>query len=109
MAALTPVAPARVPAELEAIAAAAEGDEFANTGKELLLIENGAGSPVTLTIETIVTVDGEAVADKDVIIPAGERHIIGPFPTTYYNDGDDLVQLTYTSETDVTVAVIKPS
>jgi len=54
------------------------------------------------------TVDGEAIADKTIVIPAGERHLVGPFPKTVYNDSNGRVQLSYSSETDIEVAVINP-
>lgn len=109
MAELTPVSPDRAQAELAAASGAAGGDEWANDGKTYLLIEhtNGAGSTVTLTITTSATVDEEAVADKEISIPAGERHIIGPFPTNIYNDGDGHANISYDDETDIEVAVIQ--
>jgi hypothetical protein len=88
-------------------AAAAGGDEFANTGDEFIHVKNGDGSSHTVTIETPATVDGLAVADRDVAIPAGEERMIGPFPGSTYNDGDGMVQLTYDGVTSVTLAVLK--
>ena len=46
------------------------------------------------------------MADKTITIPAGERHLIGPFPTTVYNDGDAKVALAYEDHTDIEVAII---
>jgi len=108
MATLTPVAPDRAANQIAGQAAAAGGDDFVNDGKKLLLIEhtNGVGSDVDLTVTTTKTVDGEAVADKTITIPAGERHLIGPFPTTVYNDGDAKVALAYEDHTDIEVAII---
>jgi len=108
MATLTPIVPARSDVELAGVAAAAGGDEWVNDGSELLLIEhtNAGGADATLTIVTQKTVDGEAVADKTVAIVKGKRYIIGPFPTGYYNDANSKVQITYSSETDLEVAVI---
>ena len=109
MADLTPVSPARAASNFDGVAAAAGGDQFVNTGSELLVIENGSGAQMTLTVTTTKQIDGEAVADKTVDIPAGERHLIGPFPPAIYNDNDNKVSLAYSSETSVTVAVAKPS
>lgn len=88
-------------------AASAGGDEFVNTGKEALLIDNGGGSPITVTFATPVTVDGLAVDDLDIDVPDGEMHLLGPFPTGTYNDGDGKVQISYTDVTSVTVAAIR--
>jgi len=109
MATLTAVAPARTANQIAGVAAAAGGDEFANDGKQLLLIENGSGAEIDLTITTEKTVDGEDVADKVIAIPDGERHLIGPFPTQIYNDGDGHVNIGYEDHTNVTVAVIDAS
>ena len=108
MAALTPVSPSRAANDFSFAAAAAGGDTFANTGKEMVLITNGSGSGITLTIATTITVDGEDVADKEITIGAGETHLLGPWPANLYSDGDGLVSLAYSLETSITVAVIKP-
>jgi len=105
MATLTPVAPARAANQFAGQAAAAGGDDFVNDGKKVLVIENDDVDSMDLTITTTKTVDGEAVADKTITIPAGERHLIGPFPPEVYNDGDGKVALAYTDETSVTVAL----
>jgi len=107
MATLTPVAPARAANQFAGQAAAAGGDDFVNDGEKVLVIEhtNGAGSDVDLTITTTKMVDGEDVDDKVITIPAGERHLIGPFPPQVYNDGDGKVALAYSSETDIEVAL----
>lgn len=111
MATLTPVSPARAPNELAGQAASAGGDQWANSGKELLVVEhtNGAGSEVTLTVTTVVTIDGEAVADKEIAIPAGTRHLLGPFPPNIYNDGEGNASVACDDETDIEVALIQTS
>lgn len=109
MATLTAVAPAREANELTMVAAAAGGDEFVNDGKKLLVVKNADVDALTVTITTQMTVDGEDVADKTVSVPAGETHLVGPFPPNVYNDGDGKVQIGYDDETDVTVGVIDAS
>ncbi len=110
MATITAVSPKREANSFSMASAAAGGDEFVNNGGELLLLEhtNGAGADMTLTIVTQQTVDGEAVADKTITIGKGTIQLLGPFPTGIYNDANGKVQLTYSSETDCQLAVIKP-
>ena len=108
MATLTVQTISRTGLEPSYAAAAAGGDEFANTGDEFLHIKNGDASSHTVTIETPGNVDGLAVADRAVAVGAGEERMIGPFPTSVYNDSGDLVQLTYDAVTAVTVAIVKP-
>ena len=110
MADISKTSPTRSANTMPGVAASAGGDAFLNTGRELLVVEhtNGGGSDVTLTVTTTQTIDGEAVDDKTITIGAGERHLIGPFPTNIYNDQDGKVQLGWSSETDIEVAVINP-
>lgn len=83
------------------------GDSWANSGAEALLVENAGTSSVTLTFTTYKTVDGLAVNDLQVVVPAGETHLVGPFPTDIYNDPDGNAQVSYSSATGVKVAVVK--
>lgn len=90
-------------------AAAAGGDEFVNDGKDTFVhIQNGAGADCEVTFAITATVDGQAVTDKVVDVPAttGSK-LVGPFPTAWYNDGDSKVQMTYESETSLTIGVFK--
>ena len=89
-------------------ACGAGGDEFVNSGDEFIHIKNGHTGTQTVTIATPATVDGLAVADRDVAVPSGEERMIGPFPAATYNDGDSKVQLTYDAVTLLTIAVVKP-
>lgn len=86
---------------------ASGGDEFVNNGNEFIYVKNGDGSPHTVTIATPATVDGLAVADREVAVPAGEERIIGPFPKATYDDTAGKVQLTYDAVTSLTIAVLK--
>lgn len=90
------------------VAADSEGDEFANTGREFVHVKNGDASPHTVTIVTPVTVDDLAVADRDVVVPAGEERMIGPLPTATYNTAGGVVQMTYDAVASVTIGVFKP-
>ena len=86
--------------------AGAGGDEFVNKGKVFLHVVNGA-TVLNITITTQVVVDGLAVVDLIVNVPENEGRMIGPFPTTWYNDVNGKVQLAYSSEVNVTIAIMK--
>lgn len=97
---------------LAGVAAAGGGDTFVNTGQEILVVKNGGGAGITVTITTPATVDGLAVADLTATIAAGETRSIGPFPPSIYNDtgvNGGNVSVGYSSVTSVTVAVLKVS
>lgn len=86
-------------------AAAGGGDDWANTGIEFLYLNNASGGAIVVTLDIEATVDGQAVTDPTVSVPAGEAMIIGPFPTSIYNDGNDKVSVTYDGVTSLTVGV----
>lgn len=108
MATLTAQAAARTANDLTMSAGASGGDEFANTGKEALLVShtNSGGSTVTVTISVEKTIDGLTVPDKTIDVAAGEIALLGPFDTGLYNDGDGNVNFSYSDETDIEVAVV---
>lgn len=90
-------------------AADAGGDQFANTGQELVVIDNGGGGPVTVTFVTPAIVDDIPVPDKTLVVPAGKTYIIGPFPNQWYTDSIGLLHITYSGVTSVTVRVLRPT
>lgn len=71
------------------VAATADGHAFDNSGQNVLVyVLNEDASPVDVTFETPITIDGEAVDDKVVAVPAGEFKIFGPFKRGWYNQDD---------------------
>lgn len=92
-------------ATITTTAADVAGDEFANTnGRTVFEVNNGSGSSIDVTIVTQTTVEGLAVADRVVSVPAGTRTIIDSLARGTYNDSSDNVQVTYSAVTSVTVA-----
>lgn len=88
--------------------AAGGGDTAANLNGDVHIhIKNGSGGSVTATFETPRTVDGLAVDDLAVPIPAGEERFIGPFPPSTFNDGAGDVAITYSAVTSVTIAALR--
>jgi len=88
-------------------AANADGESVDNNGRVFLHIKNGSGVSVTVTIQTPGTVDGLAVADRTVVIPAGEERMPGVFPPADYNQSDGAVYVDFSAVTTVTVAAIR--
>lgn len=82
--------------------AVASSDEFANDGHTILIVTNGSGGSLTVTITTPGTVDGLAVADRTVSIANGAKKAIGPFTKSLYNDSDGNVTVGYSATTSVT-------
>lgn len=91
-------------------AAVADGDVF-DAGRVALWVENGSGSPITVTIPTPATVSGLAVAEAGGSVPAGGFRLFGPFPRSVFGqpvgDADaGRVHVDYSAVTDVTRALI---
>src|SRR5690606_4602762 len=65
-------------------------------------IANGDESATTVTVATPGTVDGLAIADRDINIPAGGAGFVKP--TVAYRDPEtNRVSLTYSSVTSLTL------
>ena len=93
-------------------AAAAGGDAFVNDGNKIIHVLNGSGGDLTLTVtaqKTTATKPGFGSLTKSnvaVVITAAEERFIGPFPTSAFNDGNGLAQITYSGVTDLTIAIL---
>jgi hypothetical protein len=66
-------------------AASGDGHQFANTGREVVIVNNGHSETITLTIVTGGTVGGLDIEDVDVAIDAGDTALVGPFETPIFN------------------------
>lgn len=84
-------------------------DIFANpSGNALAIINNGnAGNcVVTINFPASATVDGQSPTNKTVTVVNGHYEVIGPFPTSVYNDASGNVNLTYSVTSSVKIMVI---
>ena len=90
---------------------AANGNSFDNSStKVILIVNNGSGGNLTLTVDFPQTLDGLTVADRTYTIPTGEEWVIGPFPSSYNQTNNSLenrVLLDWSTGTSVTCKVIQ--
>ena len=84
--------------------AAAGGDEVANDEITFLHVKNGSGGSIDVTIQTPGTIDGLAITDRTVAVPAGEERMMGPFPAAYYGSS---LAISYSGVTSLTIAAIR--
>lgn len=94
-----------------ASADAANDHSFDNRGQNVLLhVKNGGGGAVQVTIDTPGTIDGLAIPNQVVSIPAGEERFFGPFRNDLYGQGDQTltraVLVDLDIDTSVTIAAI---
>lgn len=89
-------------------AAAGGGDTFPGTGRETLIVTNGSGASINVTLATFKTVNGLAVPSRVVAVAAGAtKHIaVGP---EHVDPADGNVDVTYSDVTTVTVGVTRRS
>lgn len=93
-------------------AANVDGHMFTNTGYEILHVKNNNAGALTVTLQTALTIDGLAVADRTVTVAAGAEKLISALSPHYYNQAAgsadaNKVYVDYSLTASVTVAVLK--
>lgn len=86
--------------------AAGGGDTCATGAGVLLLVKNGDASSHTVTLATPGTVNGLAIADRQIPVPAGAELGI-PVTNDYRDPATGRASITYDGVTSVDVAVIR--
>ena len=104
MARLTVQEPGLTGAEITTAAAAADGDEFINTGHEMVKAVNGSGADIDITVEADRACNYGTTHSNVTTVTAGDTFIFGPFPREWFAS---IVEMTYESETDLEVGVFK--
>lgn len=88
-------------------AANVDGHTVVNDGvRTFVHAKNGSGGAITLTFVTPGTADGLALADRTVVIPAGEERAVGAFPLAYYSNP---LTVTFSGVTSLTIGAFKLS
>jgi hypothetical protein len=90
-------------------AAAGGGDVFANDGRVFFMVTNASTASKTLTFtaqQTTARAPGfgdVTVSNTTLAVPAATTKIIGPFPTSRFNNSSGQVAVTYSAVTSTTV------
>lgn len=96
---------------VEALAPAVIAGEIIDGGNTALVVNNGGGAPITVTVTSTYTQDGLALANLVVTVAAGVTRRIGPFPSRTFVqpstavEGAGRVLVDYSAVTSVTRAV----
>lgn len=89
------------------VAASGGGDAFEPNAHTFLIVKNGSGSSINVTIVTTAEDFGQPIADIVVAVAAGTTAYIGPFePDEVAQPGTGLCDVTYSAVTTVTVAAL---
>lgn len=86
--------------------ASAGGDQCATGPGLALVVQNGDASSHTVTLATPGTVDGLAIADRVVTVPAGALAVI-PLNDVYRDPATGRAAITYDGVTSVKVAAVR--
>ena len=96
-----------------AAATLTDGDQFKNTGREIIHIKNDGGGTVVVTIPTPATASGGlTIEDKTYTLLTTEEIFIGQLDTSIFNQPPSSadagnVHITYDVVTSVTLAIFK--
>ncbi|GAB3812092.1 hypothetical protein [Kribbella italica] len=87
----------------------AEGDVIDN-GAVALMVVNGSGAPINVTVQTPAKQSGLDVEERIVAVAAGATELIGPFPKSTYGrtSAPDVgqVYVDYSAQLSVTRAAV---
>lgn len=98
--------PGHTEAALTMRTAAAAGDAFENDGQTMIRLVN-TGTEKTVTFNAVTNCSQGFDHNLAVVVPATTGDVwVGPFPTARFNNTDGRVDMTYSSETGVTFAVL---
>ena len=82
------------------------GNSYRLARGRVLHIKNASGAAVTATIPTPGTVDGLAIADRTVTVPAGTDRFLGLGTIDVHKSSGEDAYVDYSAVTSVTVAVL---
>ena len=69
-------------------------------------VKTGAGE-ATITVVTPNTVDGLAIADRDIVVAATTGDVVAEFFPDHYANSDGDLEFTTSEDTDITAAVFQ--
>jgi hypothetical protein len=96
-------------------AAAGGGDTAPNDGKTAIIVRNGSGASINVTLTPVLTAatlptgTTATVASRVIAVPAGGAGMIAGLAPAFFNNASGQVAITYSAVTTVTVAVVKIS
>lgn len=92
---------------LAASAANVDGHTVPAGDCDFIIVINGSGGSINVTIPTPGTIDGEPIADRVVAVAAGASKIIGRFRSRVFAQTDGTIHIDFSAVTTVTVAAFK--
>ena len=81
-------------------------DYYRNSGKEMVVVNNGSGGDITVTFEAVQSCNLGTAHDLVVTVSNGAEEWLPPVDPLIFNDDSGFTHLTFEDDTSVTVAVV---
>jgi hypothetical protein len=92
------------------VAAGGSGDTFQPGDRTFLIVKNGSGGSITVTVTSERNCSEGVEHDTAATVPNGKTYFIGPFPPQRFADPvTNVTSVAYSATTSVTVGVINVS
>jgi hypothetical protein len=86
---------------------AANDHQFANNGRELLLVKNGSGGGIAISIPRVANYrTTEVTTASGATVGATKEQVFGPFDPAVFNQSGGVVHVDITTDTSLEFAVI---
>jgi hypothetical protein len=106
--AITPQAASAAGVAVAYEAANVDGNSYGISSRRAIHAKNASAGALTVRVITPGTIQGLAIADRDVSVPAGSDRLIGIGDSAIYRQSDGTVHVDYPGGvTSLTVAVIE--
>lgn len=88
--------------------AASASDKVLSGDDVFIHVKNAGASPTTVTLVTPRSIEGVAISDPQITVPAGEDRFIGPLSRGLFGNGADsyLATINFSNITSVTFAAL---
>lgn len=89
-------------------AANVDGFAILNSGKTVLTVKNGNAASINVTVQTPGSIDGLALPDKVIAVPAGGERDIGNLAPNVYNQTTGEIYVDFSAVASVTARAVEP-
>lgn len=86
--------------------AAAGGDVYPNSGREMVHLRNASGADIDVTFASQTPCNQGVTHNAVVTVPAGSDIMVAPRDADRFNNENGQVEMTYESETGLTIAIL---
>lgn len=87
--------------------AVADGNSFPSGWRVLVLIRNSSAGDITATIDRPGLVDGEALADRTIVVAAGTIMALGVLDPVIYGQADGTVHIDWSTHVNVQLILVQ--